>query len=385
MKKIALKLFSLLTAAGCLCGCGSQQNKGYVDTSEFIESIENNSDTEKGDYFGGHQFDDRAYNTMSAGFTVNGNYLYYMQMKNLRIDGQSGEVEVVCHKAGCAHSAGSPDCTAYQIMRSPVSSPNGIYYCSENKLCLYDGKDTKVILKNNFCTKYEEEVYPDNKYDITHLIYSGGLLYLTGASFYFTYNPSSGETSEPVVISDSSVMSTDIDVENLYFTTDSAELFIYNVSAKESKKLDDNVWQLDFANGRLYYTKYENGVPMLYSADKNGENAKKILEDCYVNICVTEDYIYYQNYTDPERAVFVCKTDGSEPKKIVFPKKKIIDNNGNEVEEKEDYSVGLVNIISSGASDKVFMISENRIYSFDKGSEKSTLITAEEYFQEFQS
>jgi len=171
----------------------------------------------------------------------------------------------------------------------------------------------------------------------------------------------------------------------LYFATDSAEMFIYNIPSKQRKKLDENVWQLDFTNGKLYYTKYENGVPMLYSADKNGENAEKIIEDCYVNVCITPDCIYYQNYSDPERAVFACKTDGSEAKKIVFPKMKIIDINGNEIEEQEDYSVGLVNIISSGASDKVFMISESRIYSFDKGGEKSALISVEEYFREFQS
>jgi len=158
MKKITLKAASLIISAICLCGCENKQSKGYVDTSEFIESIENSGDIEKSDYFGGYRFDDRAYNTMSSGFSANGKYLYYLQMKNLRIDGENGEVEVVCHKAGCAHSAGSPDCSAYQLMRSPLTSPDGIYYCSENKLCLYDGKTDKVLLRNNFCTEYEEEV-----------------------------------------------------------------------------------------------------------------------------------------------------------------------------------------------------------------------------------
>ncbi len=379
MKKNVLKAFSLLTAAICLCGCSNEQNNGYVDVSDYINSIENNSNIENTDIFADHQFDDKSIAIMTSEYSVNEDVLYAAGIKNLRIDGQSGEVRALCSKAGCAHEPNSPDCTAFRIMRTPLSSPNGIYYCNDNKLCLYDGKDNKVILENRFCTEYEEEAYPDSKYNIS-VMYGDGLFYLKGATYYFTYDPSNGERSDPIVISKSNIYSMDVGGGNIYYTTDSAELHIYNISTGEQKKAADNIWKLDYVNERLYYTGYENGVPMLYSADKNGGDVKKIIEDCYVNCCVTENCIYYQNYSDPDKSVFVCGIDGSNPKKIVFPKLKIIDENGEEREETQEYQVGLVNIITSGSSDKVFMVSLDRIYSFDKGSEKSELISVAEHW-----
>lgn len=382
MKK-ASKLFILLTAAVCLCGCNNRQNimssGGYVDVYEYVSSIENEK-IENDTQFENHQFDDKAYNTMSVEFTVNGDYLYAVGMKNLRINAKSGEVQALCSKAGCAHDTDSLDCTAYKKMQSPLSSPDGIYYCIDNKLCLYDGKNHIVILRNDFCTEYEEETYPENQY-LIRLMYSDGLFYLMGPTYYFTYNPSSGEKSEPVVVADSVMRSMSIGGENLYYATDTAELYIYNILSGERKKLDDNVWKLDFVNDLLYYIKYENGIPMLYRADKNGDNANKIIEDCYVNCAITEDCIYYQNYNDSERSVNICGLNGSDPKKITFPKMKIINEEGEEVEEEEEYQVDLVNIITSSSSDKVFMVSLARVYIFDKGSDKGEFISLADHWE----
>lgn len=340
----------------------SGQNSAYADASEYSSAVENEQ-TDNAVQFEGHGFDDKAFRIMTLGFTVNGDQIYAQGPKNTRIDGKSGEVSVLCTKDGCDHDINSPGCTANMLMQSWISSPDGIYYCSDNNFCLYDGKTHTVILQNDFYTDYEEEFYSDSKCSIS-TVYRDGLFYLVGATYYFTYDPSSGEKSEPVVIADTAMWTLAVGEGNVYYITDTDEAYIYNIASGERKKLGGNITTLDFVNGVLYYTQYENGVPMLYAADKDGGNAKKILEDCWVNFAVTEDCIYYQNYIDPEYSIYVCGLDGSDPRKLTFS------NNS----DGKEYSVGLAFIVTSSTSDKVFIIDRTKVFSFDKGSEKGEFI-----------
>lgn len=386
MKEKAFKLLALLAASACLTACDGN-NEGYIDTSEFVDSLENN-DIQISEFFSGHGFDDSAFSIMNSGFSANENYFYVTQTKNIRVDGNTGEVQFICHKPGCAHTQNSSDCYAYKEMTSALTSPNGIYFCDENKLCLYDGKETKTLFTNDFCTDYEKEYFPDSRYMINHLTYHDDLIYFSGVTFYMSYDIQSGAVSKPAVISDAPIRSFDTDGENIFFTDENAGLFVYNISSAVTKHIGDNVWQLDFINDKLYYTQYENGIPMLYSADKTGENAVKLIEDCYVNFCVLDDCIYYQNYTAPEHNIYVCNIDGTGAKKITLPRMTYIDEEGEEKEEDFDYiNGGFVNIISNSASSKIFITGGSwiwgRVYAFEKGSEQSTVFSIEEYYEEF--
>ena len=340
----------------------SGQNSAYADNSDHVSMVEDVK-TDSVLQFENNGFDDKSLRIMTYGFTVNGDQIYAQGKKNTIIDGKNGEVSVLCAEEDCDHDINSPDCTANMNMVSCISSPDGIYYCVDNKFCLYDGKSHNVILQNDFCTDYEEEFYPDSRYEIGSM-YSNNLFYLVGATYYFTYDPSSGETSEPVVIADTTMWTVAVGEGNVYYTTNTDEAYIYNISSGEKTKLGNDITTLDFVNGVLYYTQYENGVPMLYAADKDGGNAKKILQDCWVNFAVTESCIYYQNYFDPEYSVYVCGLDGSDPRKLKFT-----DN-----ADGKEYNIGPANIVTSSTSDKVFVIDGTTVFSFDKGSDKGEYI-----------
>ena len=340
----------------------SGQHSAYADNSDQVSTVESIK-TDSVLQFEDHGFDDRSLRIMTSGFTVNGDQIYAQGTKNTTIDGKSGEVSVLCAEADCDHDINSPDCTANMNMRTCISSPDGIYYCIGNKFCLYDGKSHTVILQNDFCTDYEEELYPDSRYSV-NAMYSNGLFYLVGATYYFTYDPSGGETSAPVVIADTAMWTVAVGEGNVYYTTNTDEAYIYNTASGERKRLGSDITTLDFVNGVLYYTQYENGVPMLYAADKDGGNAKKILQDCWVNFAVTDSCIYYQNYADPEYSLYVCGLDGSDPRKLKFT------NNS----DGKEYSVGLGFIVTSSTSDKVFVIYGTKVFVFDNCSDQGEYI-----------
>ncbi len=390
------RIISTVLCAVLLCGCNNEQNSvdsGYVDVSEFVSEYENeleNKDETDSNMFPLAEYDDKAVAVMSLNYSANGKYLYCMGAPNLRIDGDSGEVRILCSKAGCAHKSDSLDCSAYQRMPGGLSAPEGYYYTLGNQLCLFDGEAHKVLFENNFCTDFDKEMNEDNPCSLGEIVYCDGLLYIFGLSHYFTYDISKGTTSEPAVFCDRDIiMSIDTNGENIYYCTQlSNELYVYNIAAKESKKICDNSTALDYKNGALYYVQYENGVPMLYMADENGNSPKKIIEDCYVNFCVTDDCIYYQNYADPAREAFMCKIDGSDPQKIEFPQKVTTENGVDIVSKKADKD--LLKIISSSAADKAYIICsgskttggvvtpEEMIFAFDKGSAECKLIAETE-------
>lgn len=342
----------------------------YFDIDSVKDEINNGKIDAKTVEF---KYDDKPYNIMKLGYTIDDNFFYDFLEPNIKINLSNGKVSYMCDLPGCAHSFNSPGCVAYTDFYSPIASVDGVYYVNDNKLLLYnDGNETE-ILTNKYYTDFETKNYPDNKNVISSIVMHDREFYIICPSYYFTYNLDTKEISEMKSLGDSLCYAFSVSDEYVYHANQNLEMFIQDKKSGKNKKLSDKVGQLCFYNDKLYYIKYENEVPVLYSADKNGENPVKLIEDCYVNYCLTDSCIYYQNYKKGND-VYKCDLDGKNAQKVIF-------NN-----LPEGYSLPLVNITFCEAVDHVFFIDEEGVdnkgflFSVKKGEVNTNTTTIEKDF-----
>ncbi len=117
-----------------LNGCSLNRDyEVYVDLDSAQHKIEENKlDIQTNNFL----YDDKPYNIMKITSTIDGDYYYYFQTPNTKINLQSGRIQNICQIPGCAHNYISPNCINYQNFISPVATSRGIYYIDENRVML---------------------------------------------------------------------------------------------------------------------------------------------------------------------------------------------------------------------------------------------------------
>ena len=306
--------------------------------------------------------DNKSFGIMTATYTIDDNYLYGHSQFRYKMELSTGKVQADCNIVGCPHDVNTPgDCEAHLDCGSPVATTEGLYYLRGNQLiCKRDGEE-QVLLTNAYGTDFEKELYPENQHCIGGMMIRDDMIYLCGPSYFFTYNRKTGEIGNRRIISDSILQGMTATEEYLYFCNTNMELLQYDLQKETVQKVDDYVGQVTASDETLYYIRWEESVPVLYTANADGSNPQKLITDCYVNYCLTESHIYYQSYAD-KRRIFVCSIDGTEVQEIDLT------NDGVYLNE-------VLNIISSDAVDHVFIIKEDEylepvkvVYALPKGS-----------------
>lgn len=374
MKKTKIISMAILSAvlvnSFILTACSKKNEQNYFDIDSVKEEInEGKINASTTDF----KYDDKPFNIMKLNCTIDNNFFYDFMYPNMKIKLTDGKVSYVCDIPGCAHTLNSSGCMAYIDFVSPVATTEGIYYVNGNKVMLYaDSKETE-ILRNEYYTDYETEFYPDNKNIITALCIHGRELFVICPSFYFVYDLDTRETGEMKKLTDSLCTSFAASDNYVYYTNQNLEMYIQNKNSDDNKKAADKVGQVCFTGGKLYYIQYESDVPILYSADEDGGNPVKIAQDCYVNYCVTDSCIYYQNYINGKN-VYKCDLNGENAEKVVF-------NN-----LPEDYSIPILKIATCSSVDHVFFIDEEAddnsglMFSAKKGeSDTNTVMIEKDY------
>ncbi len=252
---------------------------------------------------------------------------------------------------------------SWQDYISPVATSDGVYYVDGNRICLFDGEDYTTILENTYYTDYEKEIYPDEKNLIGKMIISDNLIYVICPIYFFTYDINSKEISEPVNMSTCPTWAFCVNGGYAFYSTEDMELFACDLNTNEIKKLEDKVGQVCSKTENIFYIKWEGETPILYRAEKNGSEAKKLIEDCYVNYQLTDKGIYYQSYLTKE--CYFYQFENTASKKLNF--------NG---ADGEKYEVSeYLYLYSTGASDSVFcMDTTNNYFIFEDGNTESRTI-----------
>ncbi len=164
-----------------------------------------------------------------------------------------------------------------------------------------------------------------------------------------------------------------VEGDNIYYTNENDELYAFDTTKKESKKLSDKVNQVCINNGNLYYIQYENGTPFLFSMDLSSHKSTKLIENCYVNYCINGSNIYYQNRSEPYK-IFVCGIDGSDPREITVDFVEY-DENGDPI----PYNTQRYFIFATSSNiDHVFIIDDERgvVFALKSGDTEYKTINA---------
>jgi hypothetical protein len=154
------------------------------------------------------------------------------------------------------------------------------------------------------------------------LIIRENIIYVLGGNYFFSYNLDTKTASEPVEISNSSIYTADICGDYLLITNADNELISHNINTAKTKKLDDKVTVVKSQGDKIFYVKWENytksdiGMPVLYSANADGENVAKLIENCYVYFTVTENSIYFTKWSQTDRNYYKTNIDGKNTEKI---------------------------------------------------------------------
>lgn len=291
-----------------LCGCtGNETQRHYVDIEKQQQKIEDNRLDIQTENF---KYDDKPYNIMKLTSTIDSNYFYDFSFPNIKINLDNGRIQSVCQIPGCAHDAvTSVGCIGYQDFISPIATVDGIYYVDNDSVVLQKENSQSTIIKNKYYTDYEKENYPDNKNIISALVINNDIMYVICPTYFFTYDLINEKISEMHKTSNSLCMAFCCTDEYAYFTNENMEMYLYNLKDKSVKKLDDKVGQVCEKDDHIYYIKYDNDIPVLFSAEADGSNSKALINDCYVNYYITDNYIYYQSYYKKEN-LYRCDLKG---------------------------------------------------------------------------
>lgn len=338
-----------ITSSGCT---QSSTSDVYVD----LDTAESTIDPEYLNIqVSNFTYDSKSYCNMRYHSTIDADYYYNFNVGNYKIDLKSGRCFHVCEIPGCAHSENTAGCLDYQFMFSPVATEKGIYFVKDNQVMLLHEGRQDVVVQNHYYSEYEKDAYPNQKSLLSAITICDNIMYIIGPTYYFTYNLLTQERTESQQISSSLIISFVATTKDIYFATDSLELFHFSIPTQSISKIDDKVSQVCVSDNKVYYIRYKDEIPYLCTLELNGNGMTELIQDCWVNYCVAGEYVYYQSF-DENRSIHICKLDGSQSQDIEL----ICDN--------RNFNSGAT-IISSDSIDHVLMVDwDNKIlFSFEKG------------------
>ncbi len=72
-------------------------------------------------------------------------------------------------------------------------------------------------------------------------------------------------------------------------------MFVADYKTGEVTKLGDKINNASVYNDVLYYTRYNGGKPILYTANLDGSGERKLLENCYMDFFIKDGKVFYHN------------------------------------------------------------------------------------------
>ncbi len=310
------RIFCILTAAMLsvcfLTSCQSKGKETYFEEnsageivdSELLEKIEQEAqplDTKIENYscHGGRNF----FLGMSNYVTLDDKYLYvYNHMGDqgfIKLDLQSGEAIPLCNVAGCTHDPNNfPGCVNHHFLFMATAVGDELWYPDENTLvALKDGQE-EVIYENKHYTELEEaalKATPNEKCVICYLAADEKYAYIFGFAYVVQIDRSTMKAVKTIDLPTAGALRTPFVYKgSIYFCNDLKEVFKTDIESGETTKLGDHVNCVYVKNDTVYYTVYSDTEAfVLYSADLDLKNPKKLIENCYSDFAVKDNKLFY--------------------------------------------------------------------------------------------
>ena len=240
-----------------------------------------------------------------------------------RVDLSTGEVSVNCDVPGCTHS--DPSCKAFDsgLYNDFLLGEEGFYYIKENSLYFIKDGEEKQLIKNEYTTAYAEELFgsDDRRFILGRMMRTGDKLIITGINWLTSYDIKTGERGRNIEVGNGLINDAVITDENtLIVNENNGETYRINMDSGETELLfSDDLNGLCYANGRLYYIIWENGVYYWYSSLPDGSDKRKEMPDAsglFFLVGDTEIYckvsgrdIIYKKTGDEESVFFNVKEE----------------------------------------------------------------------------
>lgn len=307
---------------------------GYVDIEDEKDKIEN-LPTVLDVQFDGYTAHEKPWSMFEYQYTLDENYLYLWDgesdaysgeikstyARSIRFNLRTGRLEYLCETPGCTHDLNlSPDCANQKKHSYDFITRDGLYMVIKDTLWLVTGDlsgDEKTkIWTNTFCTDYCKEVAPDYSNGF-HFIIRGDILHLFCYNWYYSVNLQTMEQTDPIVVSDSQIIALDVCGDYLWYATQDWELFCWQLSTGEKKKIADMAMRVACIGDKVYYARGGQQDGTLTCCNPDGSDPQLLLEHISNSFYVTEKSIYYTNGAqNPKQGAFRCDLDGQNVREI---------------------------------------------------------------------
>ena len=291
MKRVYLLVLILILF---LTGC----NKSYYMSDEEIRLIydkyskrgTDNDNTIKKPY------DDNQSSYLLGCSTFNGQNIYFDNgTMTVKVDKDAMIYSPLCMTAGCDHL--STLCESKLQKISMRCHGDGIYFLDGSSICYRDSEGSiKKIYTNTFKTEYTR------KYDETRPSMLYGMMFIDeqtilvrGLHYFFEYNISTGETTEPVVLPDGDIMSCCYMDGAVYSAYENMRLIKTSLNTGECQVVAEQGRYPRVIGNRIWYAKWKDGVCSLYSNNAEFTDEQLEISDAYVMFEVFGDVVAYED------------------------------------------------------------------------------------------
>ena len=291
MKRVCLLVLILILF---LTGC----NKSYYMSDEEIRLIydkyskrgTDNDNTIKKPY------DDNQSSYLLGCSTFNGQNIYFDNgTMTVKVDKDAMIYSPLCMTAGCDHL--STLCESKLQKISMRCHGDGIYFLDGSSICYRDSEGSiKKIYTNAFKTEYTR------KYDETRPSMLYGMMFIDeqtilvrGLHYFFEYNISTGETTEPVVLPDGDIMSCCYMDGAVYSAYENMRLIKTSLNTGECQVVAEQGRYPRVIGNRIWYAKWKDGVCSLYSNNAEFTDEQLEISDGYVMFEVFGDIVAYED------------------------------------------------------------------------------------------
>lgn len=292
MKRVYLLVLILILF---LTGC----NKSYYMSDEEIRLIydkyskrgTDNDNTIKKPY------DDNQSSYLLGCSTFNGQNIYFDNgTMTVKVDKDAMIYSPLCMTAGCDHL--STLCESKLQKISMRCHGDGIYFLDGSSICYRDSEGSiKKIYTNTFKTEYTR------KYDETRPSMLYGMMFIDeqtilvrGLHYFFKYNISTGEKTEPVVLPDGEILSSCYMDGAIYSTYNNMRLIKTSLNTGKSQVVSEQGIHPRVIGDRIWYAKWnDDEVCSLYSNNPEFTDEHLEISDGYVMFEVFGDVLVYED------------------------------------------------------------------------------------------
>ena len=337
MKRIVCMLTAVILSLGLLTACQSKEkqtyfeenSKGEIVDSELLEKIEQeaqplNTKIENYNQHSGRNF----FLGLGNYVTLDDKYLYvYNHMGDqgfIKLDLQSGEAIPLCNVSGCTHDPNDfPGCVNHHFLFMATAVGDELWYPDENTLvALKDGQE-KVIYENDHYTELEEaalKATPNEKCVICYLAADEKYAYIFGFAYVVQIDRSTMKAVKTIDLPTEGALRTPFVYKgSIYFTNELLEAFRTDIESGETIKLGDHINCMYVKNDTVYYTVYSDTETfVLYTADLDLKNPKKLIDNCYSDFAIKDNKLFYHgcSQSGKQGEIMCLDLDSGESKTV---------------------------------------------------------------------